>query len=81
NGFVGYALQYRWADGEIVYDYFDRYPPFFSALMNGVLTFAGDTASQVRAARAAMNVVFIATVFTATALAYRFTRERWSALA
>lgn len=81
NRFVGHALQFQATDGSYGYTYFDRYPPFFSAGMGALLRLAGPLPTGVLAARAAMNVIFVATLAVAAALAHTLLRDRWRALA
>jgi len=81
NGFVGHALQYRNAAGERSYTYFDRYPFFFSAGMGALLRVTDDRVLQMRIARNAMNVIYIATVGVAALLVHRLVEDRWRALA
>jgi hypothetical protein len=81
NGFVGYALQYRNAAGEMSYKYFDRYPFFFSAGMGALLRMSDDRVLQMRIARNTMNVIYLATVGVAALLVHQLTGNRWRALA
>jgi hypothetical protein len=81
SGFVGYAMQFRGEDGSISYDYFDRYPVFFSALMGGLLSLSDNLIVQMRIARYAMAAVYAGTVFVAGLLAHTLLRDRWRALA
>jgi len=81
NAFVGYALQYRAADGAIQYTYFDRYPPFVSVGMNALMSLSDSLPVQIALARAAMNAFYLGTVALAGWLAYLFLRDRWLALA
>lgn len=81
NGFVGYAMQFRGDDGSISYDYFDRYPFFFSAAMGGLLSLSDNLVMQMRIARYAMAAVYAATVFVAGLLAHTLLGDRWRALA
>ncbi|MEM6282777.1 MAG: hypothetical protein AAF787_11330 [Chloroflexota bacterium] len=81
NGFVGHALQFRDADGNTEYEYFDRYPFFFSAMLGGLLSMTDNAAWQVQLARQAMNAVYVATLVVAGLLAYTLTGNRWRALA
>ncbi len=81
NRFVGHALQFRATDGSLGYNYFDRYPPFFSAGMNVLLTLAGSLPAGMIVARAAMNMIFGTTLAVAGALAHTLLRDRWRALA
>jgi hypothetical protein len=73
NGFVGHALQQRAPDGSLGYTYFDRYPFFFSAGMNRLLSLAESLPVRVRLARGAMNVIYMATLFVAWRLVVRLT--------
>ena len=81
NGFVGYAQAFREAEGEITYDYFDRYPPFFSAAMRVYLRLFDDLPTQMYAARQIMNVILLATMFVGYRLVRLFVPNRYLALA
>ncbi|HET7009782.1 MAG TPA: hypothetical protein VFI11_03315, partial [Anaerolineales bacterium] len=65
NGFVGYALATSDENGERDYDYFDRYPVFFSAGMHAVLSWKPRLSTQVFLAKQMMNAVFVLTVVVA----------------
>ena len=65
NGFVGYALASLDEDGKLDFDYFDRYPVYFSAGMHALLSWKPRLSTQVFLAKEAMNVVFLLTVATA----------------
>jgi hypothetical protein len=60
NLFVGYARTFRSADGVIGYDYFDRYPFFFSAFMGTLINLFNDLPTKVFLARQVMNTIFVA---------------------
>jgi hypothetical protein len=81
NAFVGYALQQRATDGSVGYTYFDRYPPFVSVTMNGLLSLADSLPVKMRIARAAMNGVYLATLLVAGLFVYHVTERRWLSLA
>lgn len=65
NFFVGYALAYKDDQGQAEYEYFDRYPVFFSAVFNWVLSFANNLADQLLLAKQIMNLIFLATLVLA----------------
>jgi hypothetical protein len=65
NHFVGYAQAFIDDQNKIDYQYFDRYPVFFSALFNRVLTAAHTLADQILLAKQMMNVIFLATLIAA----------------
>jgi hypothetical protein len=67
NGFVGHTLQFI-RDGKKKYDYFDRYPAFFSAGMHVALnTFELSRGEQIFVARQLMNVLHALTLIAAIA--------------
>ena len=68
NHFVGYALTFIDDQNKIDYQYFDRYPVFFSAVFNRVLTVAHTLADQILLAKQVMNVIFLATLIVASLL-------------
>lgn len=65
NNFVGYAVRYKDDSNTIVYDYFDRYPVFFSAVFNRVLALRTKLSSQIYLAKQVMNLIFVATLIVA----------------
>jgi hypothetical protein len=65
NAFVGYALAIEDEDGQLDFDYFDRYPVFFSAGMHALLSLKARLSTQVFLAKQAMNGVFLLTVLAA----------------
>jgi hypothetical protein len=65
NYFVGYALAFRDNENRPQYEYFDRYPVFFSATFNRMLTLAGTLAEKFYLAKQIMNVIFLATLVVA----------------
>lgn len=81
NRFVGYALAFREADGAITYDYFDRYPVFFSAAMNALLSPIDALPAQIYAARQIMNGLLLLTLFVAYRLARLYLNNRLLAIA
>ena len=65
NGFVGYAFWSKDDQNQLVYDYFDRYPVFFSAVMHRILALRTKLSSQIYLAKQVMNLIFVATLFVA----------------
>ena len=65
NNFVGYAIQYKDSQNVIHYDYFDRYPVFFSAIFNQVLSLRPKLYSKVYLAKQVMNLIFLGTLILA----------------
>ena len=65
NGFVGYATQSIDESGRPAYDYFDRYPVFFSVGMHALLSLRDKASTQVYLAKQAMNAVFLLTLVAA----------------
>jgi hypothetical protein len=76
NQLVGYSMMWRDADGDAVYEYFDRYPPFFSASVNAVLGLADDIPTEIYLARLYMNVFFAGSLFFGYRLTRLFIQER-----
>jgi hypothetical protein len=62
NYFVGYALRFKDDQNRIGYEYFDRYPVFFSALFNRLLSLAGNLADKLYLAKQIMNFIFLSTL-------------------
>jgi hypothetical protein len=81
NGFVGYALAYAGPNGTIRYDYFDRYPVFFSAAMHQALSITERLSSKVYIAKQIMNLIFLATVFFAALIVDKLVGSKPAALA
>ena len=71
NGFVGHARSFLDADGAPDYLYFDRYPPFFSAMLGALTSLTEDLATKVWIARQVMHVIFILTMLFAWLLLRR----------
>ena len=63
--FVGYALAFKDDQNQVQYEYFDRYPVFFSALLNRVLSLSDNLADQLYLAKQIMNFIFLATFIMA----------------
>ncbi len=76
NHFVGYALAFIDDQNNIDYQYFDRYPIFFSALFNRVLTLANTLPDKIMLAKQVMNVVFLATLIMAFLLLDKLTGNK-----
>jgi hypothetical protein len=76
NFFVGYALASRDDKGVIHYDYFDRYPVFFSATFNRILSLEHTLADQIRVAKQLMNFIFLATLIVAFLLLDKLTDNK-----
>lgn len=76
NFFVGYALAYRNDEGKAHYEYFDRYPVFFSALFNRALTLSDNLAEQFYLAKQIMNLIFLATLVLAFLLLEKLTGNK-----
>ncbi|MCY4022496.1 MAG: hypothetical protein OXF32_03535 [Anaerolineaceae bacterium] len=71
NGFVGHTRSLLDADGAPDHLYFDRYPPFFSALLAALIHLTEDLATKVWIARQTMHVIFILTMLFAWLLLRR----------
>ena len=81
NGFVGYAFQSIDDQGRVQYDYFDRYPVFFSALFNRVLALRPKLSSKIYVAKQVMNMIFIATLAVSFLLCSKLIGSRLLGLA
>lgn len=81
NYFVGYALAFRDDENKPHYEYFDRYPVFFSAVFNRVLTLAGNLAEKFYLAKQVMNLIFLATLVVAFLISEKLTGNRVLSLA
>ena len=75
NGFVGYVFQTLDENGKKDYDYFDRYPVFFSAGMHVLLSLKTKLSTQIYLAKQAMNVIFLLTLVAAYLLARLLVRH------
>lgn len=80
NSFVGYAQTYVDDEGNKNYDYFDRYPVFFSAGMHIILSLKTKLSTQIYLAKQVMNLIFILTIAAAFALVNKIVRNRVIAL-
>jgi hypothetical protein len=80
NGFVGYAIRIKDEQNQVHYDYFDRYPVFFSAIFNRVLALREKLSSKIYLARQVMNLIFVATLFVAFLLLDKLIRNQLLAL-
>ena len=81
NYFVGYALAFKDDENKPLYEYFDRYPVFFSALFNRVLTLADNLADKLYLAKQVMNLVFIGTLVLAFLILDKLTGNKLLSLA
>lgn len=81
NLFVGYALFNRSASGHTGYIYFDRYPFFFSASMQALMSLTDDLATKVWLVRQVMLAIFVATIGLAFLLVRRLVENPFLALA
>jgi hypothetical protein len=75
NGFVGYVFQTIDENGKKSYDYFDRYPVFFSAGMHALLSLRTKLSTQIYLAKQAMNGIFILTLVAAYLLVRRLVKH------
>ena len=71
NGFVGHARLFIDAEGALHYDYFDRYPPFFSAALGALTGLTNNLATKVWLARQVMHVILVLTMLFAWLLLRR----------
>lgn len=81
NGFVGYARAFIDSDNNKEYDYFDRYPVFFSAIFHQILSLRSKLSIQIYLAKQVMNLIFIATMVMAFLIVNKFTESKQLALA
>ena len=81
NYFVGYALAFRDDQNRAQYEYFDRYPFFFSALFNRVLTLADTLADKLYLAKQVMNMIFLGTLVLAFLILEKLTGNKPLSLA
>jgi hypothetical protein len=75
NGFVGYVFQNIDENGKKDYEYFDRYPVFFSAGMHVLLSLKAKLSTQIYLAKQAMNGIFLLTLVAAYLLVSRLVRH------
>lgn len=80
NYFVGYALAFRDDQNRPQYEYFDRYPVFFSASFNRLLLLADDLVEDFLLAKQIMNLIFLATLVVASLLIEKLTGNKPLAL-
>jgi hypothetical protein len=80
NYFVGYA-QALVEDNRTQYDYFDRYPVFFSVAMNRILSISDRLSSKVYVAKQAMNLIFLATLSVGFLIVDKLIQSKAAALA
>lgn len=81
NGFVGHARNLLDGGGAPDYNYFDRYPVFFSALLGAFMGLTEDLATKVWIARQVMHIIFLLTMLLAWLLLRRLGLGRRLALA
>jgi hypothetical protein len=81
NAFVGYAVATIDESGKPDYDYFDRYPVFFSVAMHTLLSWKARLSTQIYLAKQAMNGIFILTALVAFLLVHRLTRRLLASVA
>ncbi len=81
NRFVGFAIEYKDEQNNIQYDYFDRYPVFFSAIFSQVLALGPTLSAKMYLAKQVMNLIFLATLFVAFLLIDKLIQNKPLALA
>jgi hypothetical protein len=81
NYFVGYALASKDDQGNFHYEYFDRYPVFFSAVFNRILTLTDTLAEKLRLARQVMNFIFLGTLILAFLIVDKLIKNKALSLA
>ena len=80
NQFVGYTLASKDDSNKVRYEYFDRYPVFFSALFNIILSSSSDLATKVYIARQVMNCIFLGILVISFLLVRKFIENKYLAL-
>ena len=80
NAFVGHARLFWDEDFGFDYDYFDRYPVFFTVLVGYLIRLTEDLATQVFIARQLMHAIFVLTMLFAWLLLRRLGLSRLAAL-
>jgi hypothetical protein len=64
NFLLGFTCLFKDQNNNMGFYYFDRYPVFFSAIMNGLISFfKQDVVKEVAFARTLMNIIYLATMF------------------
>jgi hypothetical protein len=81
NYFVGYALVSKDDQNNLHYEYFDRYPVFFSAVFNRILSSSDTLADKLRIARQVMDFIFLATLIVAFLIVDKLIRNKPLSLA
>lgn len=81
NFFVGYALTFIDDQGNVNYQYFDRYPVFFSAIVNQILSLFNTLAEKLYIARQIMNLIFLGTFILAFLILYKLIKNKPLSLA
>ena len=76
NHFVGYAVAVKDDQNKINYDYFDRYPVFFSATFNLVLSLFSKLSDKVYVAKQGMNLIFLCTLIMAFLIVDKLTKNK-----
>ena len=81
NNFVGYTTQFKNSNNEVEYWYFDRYPVFFSASSNLILSKWNDSIpAKIYYARQMMNIYFILTLILSYLLLAKITENKLTSL-
>ncbi len=81
SGFIGYSLAFVEPDGSLRYDYFDRYPLFYSLFMRSLFTLTDHIPSEIFLFRQVMNGIFLLTMAAGYRLVRLFIKRRRLALA
>lgn len=81
NFFVGHALTFVDDQGNVDYKYFDRYPVFFSAIANQILSLFNTVAEKLYIARQIMNFIFLGTLILAFLILDKLIRNKSLSLA
>jgi len=71
NGFLGHSRLLIDEEGALHYDYFDRYPPFFSATLGALIGLTKNLATKVWLARQIMHIILVLTMLFAWLLLRR----------
>jgi hypothetical protein len=76
NKFVGYADVFKDDQNNVQYDYFDRYPVFFSVLFNAILSLSSKLSVKMYIAKQVMNFIFLGTLIVAFLITDKLTRNK-----
>ncbi|HMN63226.1 MAG TPA: hypothetical protein PJ988_22860, partial [Anaerolinea sp.] len=81
NNFLGFAEEWKDEQDVVHYDTFDRYPVFFSAIFNRILTLVPKPSSKITLAKLVMNLIFLSTLILAFLLLDKLVKNKFISLA